>query len=119
VEFAVCLPVIALLVFASIEACTMIYLKQSLTIAAYEASRTAVRPLATTAEVTATCEQVLSDRQVRGAQVAVTPSDITAADVGTYLEIRVTAPCSDNMIGGTWFFGERALAGASAFMKEY
>ncbi len=38
VEVAVCLPLIVLLVFASVEACTMIYLKQSLTVSACEGS---------------------------------------------------------------------------------
>ena len=43
-ELAVCLPVIVLLVLAMIEACTMIFLKQSLTVAAYEGVRTAIEP---------------------------------------------------------------------------
>ena len=57
-EIAVCLPIIVLLAFASIEACTMIYLKQSLTIAAYEGGRTAVTPGATSADGRYTIELV-------------------------------------------------------------
>ena len=41
-EFAVCLPVIVLLVLAMIESCTMVFLKQSVSIAAYEGVRTAL-----------------------------------------------------------------------------
>jgi Flp pilus assembly protein TadG len=46
-EFAVCLPVLVLVVFASIEACSMIFLKESLTVAAYEGSRVALQSAAT------------------------------------------------------------------------
>ena len=44
VELAVCLPVIALLVLASIEACTMIFVQQGLETVAYETARFAVAP---------------------------------------------------------------------------
>ena len=41
VEFAVCLPILVLVVFGSIEACNAIYLKQAATASAYEAVRVA------------------------------------------------------------------------------
>ena len=41
-ELAVCLPVIVLIVIATIEACSALFLKQSLTAAAYEGVRTAI-----------------------------------------------------------------------------
>ena len=41
-ELAVCLPVVVLLVIATIEACSAMFLKQSLTVAAYEGVRTAL-----------------------------------------------------------------------------
>ena len=43
VEFAVCLPVIILLVFGAIEASSFIFLKQSLNVAAYEGIRESIR----------------------------------------------------------------------------
>ena len=47
-ELAVCLPVIVMLVMATIEACSALFLKQSLTAAAYEGVRTALEESATT-----------------------------------------------------------------------
>ena len=41
-EFAVCLPVLMLLLLGMLEACTMIFLKQSLAVAAYEGGHTAL-----------------------------------------------------------------------------
>ena len=44
VEFAVCLPVLVVLILGSIECCSMIFLRQSLAIVAYEGLRVAVKP---------------------------------------------------------------------------
>ncbi len=43
-ELAVCMPVIVLVVLATIESCAMIFLQQSLSIAAYEGARVALAP---------------------------------------------------------------------------
>ena len=118
-EFAVCLPVMILLLFGAMEACTMIYLKQSLTIAAYEAGRTATLPGATSGDVVADCERILAERNVSGGQITLNPLDIAAAPVGSQLLIAVSAPCDLNRISGAWFFGGRTLAGRAEFMKEY
>ena len=46
VELAICLPVLILLLFGTIEACAIIYLNQSLKIAAYEGARVSLIPTA-------------------------------------------------------------------------
>ena len=55
-EFAVCLPILVLLVFGSIEASSFIFLKQALSVAAYEGAREAAlsNSTATAAEDRAT-----------------------------------------------------------------
>src|SRR5690349_16362046 len=72
-ELAVCLPVLVLLVLAMIEACTMIFLKQSLTVSAYEGVRIALLPNATTSQAQAAANSVLADRRVKNGAVTVTP----------------------------------------------
>ena len=118
-ELAVCLPLIVLLVIGTVEACTMIFLKQSLTIAAYEGGRTALVPGATNGDVTAECQQVVNDRGVQGGTIAVTPADITAAAPGTYLQIDVSAQCDTNSMLGNWFYAGKTLNGHVEVMKEY
>jgi hypothetical protein len=108
-----------LFVFATIEACTMIYLKQSVTIAAYEGSRTALLPGATSSNVTTDVNQVLSDRKVKGGAPAITPSNIETVPVGDYIRIEVTAPCEQNTLLGTWFYAGRSVTGAAEIMKEF
>jgi Flp pilus assembly protein TadG len=118
-EFAVCLPIIALFVFATIEACLMIYLKQTCTIAAYEGSRTALLPGALASDVTADVNQILADRNVQGGGVVVTPINIETLAVGNYMKVEITAPCEQNTLLGTWFYAGRNVSGAAEVMKEF
>lgn len=117
-EFAVCLPIIVLLVLAMIESCTMIFLKQSLSIAAYEGVRTALTENAQAADVHQSCQQILSDRRVQSAVVTITPSNFDSLPVGTYIEVSVTAPADDNSVIPGNFFRGRTLTGQATMMKE-
>lgn len=119
VEFAVCLPVLVLIVFASIEACTMVFLKESLTVAAYEGSRVAVQPAATEAEVIARCEEVLAEREVSGGAVELVPGSLSTAAVGDPVQVRVSAPCAANAVIPVWFYGSSTMTGSSTVMNEY
>ncbi|MGD9856164.1 MAG: TadE/TadG family type IV pilus assembly protein [Planctomycetaceae bacterium] len=119
VEFAVCLPVLVLVVFGSIEACTMVFLKESLTVAAYEGSRLALQPTATEADVITRCQEVLTDRKVQAATVQLTPSVLSSVPGGDSIEILVSAPCGSNAVIPVWFYGGTTLTGRSTVMKEY
>ncbi|MBX3440076.1 MAG: hypothetical protein KF861_21480 [Planctomycetaceae bacterium] len=113
------MPVLVLVVFASIEACTMVFLKESLTVAAYEGSRVALSPNATAEDVVARCQEVLAERKVQAGAVQLTPSVPAAAEPGTPIEIEVTAPCAANAIIRVWFYGGTTVRGSSTVMKEY
>ncbi|MEM1063500.1 MAG: TadE family protein, partial [Planctomycetota bacterium] len=82
VEFAVCLPVLLVLTFGMIEACTMMFLKQSLSIAAYEGAHTLVRPNATPAEAKKVVQAILTARRVEGATVSISPGNFTSLPEG-------------------------------------
>lgn len=117
-EFAVVLPVLVLMFFATIEACGMINLEQSLKVAAYEAARVALVPGTTIGNVTATAEQVMDDRNVVKGTVTVTPSNYANLPAGTYIKVTVTAPAKGNSLVGAWFFGGKTLTSSVEMMKE-
>ena len=117
-EFAVCLPVIVLLVLAMIESCTMIFLKQSCTIAAYEGVRTALVENAVAADVLRTSRQVLTDRRVRGGTITISPNDFQRLPVGEFIEVTVTAPADLNSVIPGNFFRGKTLTGKATMMKE-
>jgi Flp pilus assembly protein TadG len=118
-ELAVCLPILILLVLAMIESCTMIFLKQALTVAAYEGIRTSIEPDATTATVEAACNAVLTDRRVNDAKITITPTNFQSIARGEYITVTVSAPAGKNsVIPGSCFSG-RTLAGSATMMKEF
>lgn len=117
-EFAVCLPIIVLLVFATLEATEMIFLKQSLTISAYEGARAALVPEVVNGSVEVVCQNVLDDREITNATIVITPSDITAAPVGSYVAVDVSAPAVGNVFNAILTRTSTVTAHVE-MMKEY
>src|SRR5436305_6888714 len=74
-ELAVCLPVVVLIVVATIESCSAMFLKQSLTVAAYEGVRTAIATGGSAANAQTVCNAILKDRRVQGSHITINPSD--------------------------------------------
>jgi Flp pilus assembly protein TadG len=119
VEFAVFLPLIIVLCLGSIEACTMIYLKQSLTIAAYEGARTANIEGMSNDDVIATCTQILQDRRVNSATVTIDPADITTMNAGEIITVTCSAPCDPNAFINHKYFTGKSLSGCAKFVRKY
>lgn len=130
VELAICLPVLAGLIFGSIEACGMIYATQSLEIAAYESVRMAVRATAyqrqpgqpnvmTNAQVEAHAEEVLLERGITDAVVTITPADLTEMQSGEVVSVTITAPAlSNTIVLPAWFWGGVELMAQASMVKE-
>jgi hypothetical protein len=97
----------------------MVFLKQSLTVAAYEGARTALSPGAGAADVQAACEGVLRDRRVQGSRITIRPANFAALEPGEYVEITVAAPTDSNSVIPGSFLRGRTLAGAATMMKEF
>ena len=117
VELAVCLPAIVLLILGSIEACTMVFVKQSLHIAAYEGVRRAIRYDSSEQSVLERCEQILDERDIHNASVEITPSSLDGVERGSEIAVRITAPARDNTIMRLQFFGGQLEAQAT-MVKE-
>ncbi len=118
-ELAVCLPIIVLLVLATIEACSMVFLKQSLTVASYEGIRVAIDKGATATTVQAACQQVLTDRKIGGATITLTPANVSALKPGELIDVTVTAPCSANSVLPVMFYKGKSLSATASMMKEF
>jgi Flp pilus assembly protein TadG len=118
VELAVCLPVIVLIVFASIEACSMIFLQQAIQTVAYETARFAVAARSTTAAALDRGEQVLADRRVSGGAINITPADVTSAARGEHIVVSVSAPLNSNRVMPDFFYGNQQLQTQVTMMRE-
>ncbi len=118
VELAVCLPVLVLLVFGSIEAASFVFLKQSLQVAAYEGSREAIRAGRTGNAAVDRARAILDSRQVRQATVRFPAVSPDLAERGQQVVIEVSAPTSSNSpLAGQWV-PNRTLTARVVMLKE-
>ena len=119
VELAVLLPVFVLIVLGTIEASSMIFLKQSLKIIAYEGARVAIVPGSDATNVQAGCNQMATSRGVTISSVVVTPNDFHLQPYGTNIQVQITADCNANSLISPWFYAGQSLAADVTMMKEY
>jgi hypothetical protein len=119
VELAVCLPVIVLIVMASIEACSMIFLQQTLSTTAYETARFASAPRAHAADAIARGQQVLDDRDVNAASIAVDSRQVSISGTPTtVVDVTVTAPFDANRLMPAFLFGNQVLTAELTMVQE-
>lgn len=108
-EFAVCLPLIVLIVFGAIEAANGIYLKQIVTQAAYEGARVASTNGQTQLDATAFCQQVLDARGVRDGTISIQPAITSQTASGTTITVSVQAPANSNAYAPLWYFRDSTV----------
>ena len=106
VEFALCAPLLMILVFGSIEASNAIYLRQAMTIASYEAAQIASSYGGTDAAAIQRANEVLATCNIQGATVTVFPSITPMTKAGSPIQVTIKAPSNSNSIGPAWFFKE-------------
>ncbi len=95
VEFAVCLPLLMLIVLGAIEATHGVFLKQALSAAAYEGMRVAIEPRSKQADATQQAQAILDSRLVKGSRITF-DTNIDTAPRGQKVAIEVSAPMSLN-----------------------
>ncbi|MEX2316680.1 MAG: TadE family protein, partial [Pirellulales bacterium] len=117
-ELAICLPLIVFLLLASLEACSMIYLDHGLSIASYEGVRVAINYDSTNVAVRARCDQIINNRGIVGATVAIVPANVAMVERGERIKITVSAPCNANAIVPPWFYGGKTLTCSTTMVKE-
>ncbi len=118
VEFAVCLPVIVLLVFGAIEASSFIFLKQSLNVAAYEGIRESIRADSNSSNGVNRAENILDSRNVQDFSIAFPDGDSAGASRGDEIVIEVSAPTSSNSPLAGQFVTNRVLTARIVMVKE-
>lgn len=118
IEFAVCLPVIIMLVFGAIEASSFIFLKQSLNAAAYEGVREAIRNSSTTQESRSVTESILNSRNINQFSISFSGGSPESKQRGEPVVIEVSAPAAANSPLLGQFINDRQLTARATMMKE-
>ncbi len=118
IELAICLPILALLVFGSIEAASFIFLKQSLQVAAYEGIREGIRNNATDADATSRAQSIIDSRVIRDANIRFVSGSVATTARGQEVIIEVSAPTRTNSpLAGQWV-ANRTLTARLVMLKE-
>ncbi|MEM9645964.1 MAG: TadE family protein [Planctomycetota bacterium] len=118
VELAVCLPVLVLIVIATIEACTMLFVSQSLKVTAYEGARVGIVPTSKKENVIFQCETILKDRGVKDFSVTMNPADPDSLVAGDYFEVTVSAGYDANSLLNGWMYAGNTIVRTTALRAE-
>lgn len=118
VEFAICLPILLLISFGLIEVCSMIFVKQGLTVAAYEAAHRAVQPAATSEQAIAVGNAILVERRIADAEITIAPANLQDIEQGEYFTITVIAPADSNRLVPIPLLTSGNLSAQIVAMKE-
>lgn len=97
VEFAVCLPLIFLIVLGSIQGASLLFLKQTLVQASYEGAKVGIRD-GDEAAMRQAVEAVATGRRVQGLALTISPSNIANLPSGETVTVTVSAPGDDNSL---------------------
>ena len=105
VELAICLPVLLLLIFGSIQACNLIHVRQKATTAAYEGALVGLKKGTTESEVTSRVQAILSSRKLKNGTTTVSAAAGPFSDIrpGDLFTVTVTVPADENIIGPSMF----------------
>ncbi|MBA4031549.1 MAG: pilus assembly protein TadE [Planctomyces sp.] len=117
VELAICLPIIMLVVFGSIESANAIFLKTTLTQASYEAARAVTSTGGTVEAAEARAREVLASRNVTGASISFTPTVESATPVGTMIQVKVSSPVTSLSGMFDWFTNLTRLEATTSMVR--
>jgi len=118
VEFAVCLPIILFIVLASIEAASLMFLRQALVQSAYEGAKVAIRTGGNNSDATAAANAVAAGRRINNLNVVFTPSDVSSASQGDIIRVSITAPGDANSFIPFGPFKGKTIIAEAAMVKE-
>ncbi len=118
VEFAICLPIILFIVLASIEAASLMFLRQALVQSAYEGAKVAIRNGGTNADATAAVNAVAAGRRINSLNVTFTPSDISSVTPGETIRVDITAPGDANSFIPFGPFKGKTITAQAVMVKE-
>jgi Flp pilus assembly protein TadG len=118
VELAVCLPVIVLVVFASLEGANMLFVRQATVQAAYEAAKFGSRRDGTRAQAERLASDVLSARRINSPNITFVTGDPATTRSGSDVTVRVRVNSDERLITRFRIFSGRQIEAIATMQKE-
>ena len=118
-ECALVMPIIFAFTLFTIEMCTIMFLKEAVTIAAYEGARVGVQRGGTDALAEFRVEEFLDERGITyGNAVIIEDPGFDDAVELEHVRTTVTVPAAGNLPFG-WFFGGTEISASVTMRKEF
>ena len=120
-EVAICLPVLMTLTLASIDLCSMFFLKETVAIAAYEGARLGINRGGTNTAAAARVLEVLDERGVsyNGNVVTFDGTTFNNAETLEHVMLVVTVPAAGNLLSPARLYGGLTLTSRVTMRKEF
>ena len=109
---------ILILAMGSMEAASMIFLRQALVQASYESVKEAIKLRGSQALAITRAEQVLSFRDIEGQTITFNPANVADLPKGTPVTVTVTAPGDANSVLPFGPFKNRTISASATMLKE-
>ena len=122
IELAICLPILVSIAFSTVEICSALYLKESLTIAAYEGSRVGKAAGGTNANAVARVFSILDERGIkydRSSAVTISNPGFDTAGELTLVTVTVQVAAQENTISLTRLFFGTLIEARVVCAKEF
>ncbi len=126
-EFAMVIPLLLIITFGTIETCSVIFLKEKITIAAHEGARVSIQKMSTNAGVVAAVQDYLDVRGVdysplsQSQAISVSPLPESAGRLQP-ITVTVTAPVNGNgMLPNAFYtwFSDKYVSAQVTMYKEF
>ena len=118
VELAVCIPVIVILAFGSMECASTIFHRQALVQSAYETCKEAVKARGSEALALQRGQEVLDFRGITGQTITMNPANTETLARGTLVTVTVSAPSDSNSILPFGPFSGQTMEVTATMQKE-
>jgi Flp pilus assembly protein TadG len=118
IELAVCLPVIVLVVFASLEGANMLFVKQAVVQSAYEAAKHGSHRDGTQTQAERLATEVLTARRINRPTIRFVTGDPARTIAGSDVTVEVSVNSDDRLLTGLGLFSGRTIAVRTTMQKE-
>ncbi len=119
-ECALALPIVVLITFGTIDLCSAMFLRESITIAAYEGARVGVGSAGTDAQCMARVNQILDQRGIAHSNAtSISSPSFETAQTLDHVTVTVSVPCAGNLPLSGWMFAGRSLGASVTMRKEF
>lgn len=121
IEFAVVLPALLALTLGTMDLCSVMFLKESAVLAAYEGARRGVGRGRTNADVVDRVEEFLDERNIAysGDVVDISSPGFGGADTLENVTVTVNLPAEGNLLIPSSLFGDMNISASVTMRKEY